>query len=206
MICFCVCFLLFFLLFSSFLLFFVRCSVHVHVHVRTYKCVKSDDFFLDGQLNKKIKKKHTMNRSAIAEVDTNLFLGSKESTNVDMLAELNIQNVFHIGFVPATKMPSIQYHFFDLEDNGESVDAMLDIGMSIVPKIKECLERGEKTLVCCLMGRSRSASMMVMCLHDKYPDMSYRDIVAKIKKVRSISINQTFADKLERFVDFSLRS
>lgn len=44
-------------------------------------------------------------------------------------------------------------------------------------------------------------SMIVWYMHDKYPNMSYRNIVSKIKKVRTISINQTFADKLEQRID-----
>jgi protein-tyrosine phosphatase len=109
-----------------------------------------------------------------------------------------IDTVFHIGFEieENMKLEGVMYHFIDLQDDSASADRMIQYARKVIPQIDECLLRGESVLVCCLMGRSRSASLIIYWMHTKYPEMSYEDVVNKIKTVRTISPNQTFADKL----------
>jgi len=134
----------------------------------------------------------------IAIIDEHLYLGNKQSTQPDILDHFGVQNVFHIGFEieENMKLEDVMYHFIDLQDDSASADRMMQYAKEVIPQIDECLLRGEAVLVCCLMGRSRSASLIIYWMHTKYPDLSYEDVVNKIKTVRTISPNQTFADKL----------
>lgn len=138
-----------------------------------------------------------MYNNSIAEIDENLYLGSRVS--IQYINEFKIKNVFHIGFTPEFYEKNVNYFYIDLEDNSQSVNKMIDEGKKIIQKINTCFEKGEKVLICCVMGRSRSASMTVMWLHYKYPKMSYDDVVKKIKTKRTISINQTFVDFLREY-------
>ncbi len=135
----------------------------------------------------------------IAEIDHNVFLGNQTATQATLLETLKIQHVFHIGFTISDFSPNVQYEFIELEDNSFSAQTMLAIGKELVSKINQCLANGEKVLVCCVMGRSRSASMIMMWLHSRYLNLTYDEAIAKIKEVRTISINQTFADVLREY-------
>ena len=66
----------------------------------------------------------------------------------------------------------------------------------MIKKIYELINT-ETILVCCVAGKSRSASMIALYLHDKYPELSYEEIINdRINKFRSISINQTFSEAI----------
>lgn len=134
-------------------------------------------------------------------------MGSSHSVTPETLEEHNITYIFHLGFAISQETLDSEYfrnsckhEYFSLEDNSQSVDEMLKIGEYIVEKIHTLMKTNvENVLVCCLMGRSRSASMIALYLHSKYPELSYEEIINKrIKKFRSISINQTFSDAIRR--------
>jgi protein-tyrosine phosphatase len=73
---------------------------------------------------------------------------------------------------------------------------MLKISDYVSNKIDELINT-ETILVCCVAGKSRSASMIALYLHHKYPELSYEEIINnRIKKFRSISINQTFSEAI----------
>ena len=139
----------------------------------------------------------------IAKIENHLFLGSLFSITPETLQENNITYIFHFGFeIPKPILEneyfckSCKHEYFDLEDNSYSVEEMLKISDYVSNKIDELINT-ETILVCCVAGKSRSASMIALYLHHKYPELSYEEIINnRIKKFRSISINQTFSEAI----------
>jgi protein tyrosine/serine phosphatase len=139
----------------------------------------------------------------IAKIENNLFLGSLFSITPETLQEYNITYIFHFGFeIPKPILDndyfckSCKHEYFDLEDNSQSVKEMLNISDYVTTKIYELINT-ETILVCCVAGKSRSASMIALYLHHKYPELSYEEIINdRINKIRSISINKTFTEAI----------
>jgi protein tyrosine/serine phosphatase len=139
----------------------------------------------------------------IAKIEKNLFLGSLFSIAPETLQENNITYIFHFGFeIPKHILDndyfckSCKHEYFDLEDDSQSVNKMLKISDYVINKIHELINT-ETILVCCVAGKSRSASMIALYLHHKYPELSYEEIINdRINKFRSISINQTFTEAI----------
>lgn len=141
----------------------------------------------------------------IAKIENNLFLGSLFSITPETLEEYNITYIFHFGFeIPKPILDndyfckSCKHEYFALEDNYQSVDEMIKISDYVIQKICELINT-ETILVCCVAGKSRSASMIALYLHHKYPELSYEEIINdRIKKFRTIDINQTFSEAIIR--------
>ena len=136
----------------------------------------------------------------IAEIETNLFLGSSFSVHPEIVKQLNITYIFHLGFEININGYTCKHEYFDLEDNLQSVDKMLKISDYITKKIKTLIDT-ETILVCCVAGKSRSASMIALYLHYKYPHLSYEEIIGQINKFRSISINKAFSNAIKTKID-----
>ena len=139
----------------------------------------------------------------IAKIENNLFLGSLFSITPETLQEHNITYIFHFGFeIPKPILDteyfckSCKHEYFDLEDNSQSFSEMLKISDYVIQKICELINT-ETILVCCVAGKSRSASMIALYLHHKYPELSYEEIINdRINKFRCIDINQTFTEAI----------
>jgi protein-tyrosine phosphatase len=136
----------------------------------------------------------------ISKIENNLFLGSSFSVHPEIVKKLNITYIFHLGFEININDYNCKHEYFDLGDNLQSVDKMLKISDYIVKKI-EMLINTETILVCCVAGKSRSASMIALYLHYKYPKLSYEEIIEQIKKVRDISINKAFSNAIKNKID-----
>ena len=132
----------------------------------------------------------------ICKVEPNLFFGSIFSTQRELLENYSIDHVFHFGFTRTEKLIGVCYEHFDIDDNWSGLEHIIAAGKKIVREIDDLLNNNKKVLVCCQAGRSRSATIIIMYLHHKYPHDTYLDIVAKIKQVRSIGLNKTFEDYL----------
>ena len=138
----------------------------------------------------------------LQEIEPNVFLGSSGAGgNPALLAPHGITDVIHIGYDPLERTDDITYHAFSFDDSFTAADDMVRHGAEIVNLINTLRGEGRIVLVSCLMGRSRSASMMVLWLHTVHPALSYRELVALISKKRTISINLTFADRLQAIID-----
>jgi protein-tyrosine phosphatase len=132
----------------------------------------------------------------IAEIDTNLFFGSKFSTHKKVLEDFSIDNVFLIGCKIKEKISNVKYDFFDIEENINGLDTIKKIGQKICNKIDILLENKKNVLICCQLGRNLSVFIIIMYLHHKYSHMTYYDIITKIKSVRNIGINIIFENFL----------
>ncbi len=144
----------------------------------------------------------------IAQIDNNLFLGSLFATGPATLENYGITYVFHFGFeIPKPSLDSNYFRtsckneYFDLDDTPQSTEEMLKISNYVVGKIDELINNGEKVLVCCVAGKSRSASMITLYLHHKYPHASYEDIINYIKNRRNISINSGFESAIRNKIN-----
>ncbi len=144
----------------------------------------------------------------IAKIDNNLFLGSLFSTTIETLKENKITYIFHFGFQIAKPnlndsyfLENCKHEYFNLEDTPESTEQMLKISDYIVKKIDELINKGETVLVCCVAGKSRSASIVTLYLHYKYPNASYEDIIDFILKRRDISINKGFSVAIKQKIN-----
>lgn len=139
----------------------------------------------------------------IAKIENNLFLGSLFSITPEILQQHKITYIFHFGFdIPKPILDndyfrnSCKHEYFDLEDNVESVAQMLQISEYVIAKICKLIH-SETILVCCVAGKSRSASMIALYLHHTYPELSYEEIIdERINKFRNISINQGFSEAI----------
>uniref|UniRef100_A0A6C0H543 Tyrosine specific protein phosphatases domain-containing protein n=1 Tax=viral metagenome TaxID=1070528 RepID=A0A6C0H543_9ZZZZ len=139
--------------------------------------------------------------NCISQIHNFLYLGSMDSTKKNVLLNNDITYVFHIGFTisESDKLQHVKYNYIDMDDNSFNKDKMIENGLIITQTINNLDLHKEKILICCLMGRSRSASMVVFYLLYNNPKLSYYDAIIFIKKIRSISINQSFADKLQEY-------
>lgn len=140
----------------------------------------------------------------IAQIEDNLFLGSLFAAGPTTLEKYGITYIFHIGFeIPKPNLKTnyfrthCKHEYFDLEDDPDKTEEMLRISYYIVNKIEKLINEGERVLVCCIAGKSRSASMIVLYLHYKYPAASYEEIIDYIRKHRDISINKEFEKAIQ---------
>jgi hypothetical protein len=140
----------------------------------------------------------------IAKIDKNIYLGSCFSVDPKILQENNIKYVFHIGFEivePILKneyvSKNVKREHFVVDDDVQSASKMMDIGRYICDRINQ-IDPSNNILVCCVAGRSRSASVIVRYLHNKYTTLTYDEIIAYINKQRETNINRGFENELKK--------
>jgi hypothetical protein len=124
--------------------------------------------------------------------EPNLFVGSFDALHLDTLTEFQITHVF--CFVePSDKLPTIVYEPVELDDAPDCAEKLLEIGKKWCAKIRTLHENPQnKVLVTCQAGRSRSISIIVMYLMEKYPELTMGEIMDIITKVRYTIINSGF--------------
>lgn len=125
-----------------------------------------------------------MTSQFIAEILPNLYLGSWHATQLNILEECKIKNVFHFGFEVDEQSSDINYYYSNLEDNSQSVGILKKLLPEVHNKINESLKKGA-VLVCCSAGKSRSVSVMIsyLILVKKY---SFQDAYDLVKSKRQI--------------------
>lgn len=144
----------------------------------------------------------------IAKIDKNLFLGSLFSVNPEILQHYNITHIFHFGFEIPRPILDTNYfrdsctpEFFYLEDTPENAEKMLQMSFKVNPKIDKLINANKNVLVCCVAGKSRSASIVTLYLHYKYPTLSYEELMDVINKKRSISLNPGFENAIKNKIN-----
>jgi len=140
----------------------------------------------------------------IADLSGGLFFGSWHTTQHNCLLEHKIDNVFHITIDPTPLLDCVRYELIDVDDNSQSADKMFNqVLPELLPKIDKLLQNNKNVLLCCSMGKSRSATV-VMAYLMKYRDMTYNDAISYIKERRDININVEFAKRLSLIKPFNI--
>lgn len=138
----------------------------------------------------------------ICKIDDCLYLGNWLSSKKIPLEKFNIKHVVNIGFEldENEKLEYVTYENIELDDNTPSINVLLEKKDDIVKTIKNFVDKNENTLVCCVMGKSRSPSIIMCYLKSKYADLSYNDALNMINEKRSININYGFKEALKNIV------
>lgn len=141
------------------------------------------------------------NYSAIMpdEIIPNLYLGNTSSRHPDILSNLGIFNI-----VTANQEPGIPYVnniILNWDDNEyQSIFPLIEKAYQF---IDNCLTKGEKVLVHCFAGISRSATVIIYYLMKKF-QMSFTDAYNYVKLKRPIvHINPGFESQLKMFNHYS---
>jgi len=134
-----------------------------------------------------------------ADLDNGLYFGSWHSTNHKILEELKINDVFYITIDPTPQKDNVNYHDIYFEDNIQNADKLFyEILPNLLEEINNLITNQKKVLICCSMGRSRSATIATSYLM-KYNNMNLDEALTFIKERRNININNGFMDKLKEF-------
>ena len=126
-----------------------------------------------------------------SEIIPNYFLGSWHSTLPRTLENLKIKEVFHFGFEVDDKLEDVEYHYFDLEDNSQSLSYFKENLDQIHDQIEKRLQQGP-VLVASSAGKSRSVTVTISFLIKKL-NYTFEEAFALVKMQRPIiNPNPTF--------------
>lgn len=133
-----------------------------------------------------------------AEVLPNLYIGSiGAAVNNEKLRELGITNVLSLcGDIGYKKVENISYRYFSVSDKPKNMhelfsilnDCILHIDEVLSERRQECNRKGKSTnriLVHCMMGRSRSATVIIAYLMMKH-SMKWREALEFLREKRSV--------------------
>ncbi|VDN50032.1 unnamed protein product [Dracunculus medinensis] len=120
----------------------------------------------------------------ISEITEHLYLSGAGVIKPEKLLEKRIVCVINATIEePSVYIPGIDYMKISIEDNPHArIDQYFDI---VADKIKSIKDRGGKTLVHCVAGVSRSASLCMIYLV-KYERMTLRQAYHYVKSARPI--------------------
>lgn len=133
------------------------------------------------------------------EIIDKLWLGNLSSaSNRNEMKKNGIDTIVSAAIGVRTLYPNdfnyITVPLRDVED-----EPILNYVIDILPKIHEVISRGGSVLVHCMMGVSRSATI-VACYLMKYKNMNHTDVLDYMKTKRSIvNPNNGYLKSLENF-------
>jgi len=138
--------------------------------------------------------------SYIADLGDGLFLGGRQSTRKSIIKDLGINQVFFITINPHPLVSRVGYHSVEVDDNAPSASKLFDMVIpDILPKIHQLLKDGQRVLVCCFAGKSRSVTIVTAYLI-RYRGMTMDSALEYILERRPvINPNPTFRRKLMEF-------
>lgn len=130
-----------------------------------------------------------------AQIIENLFLGSQDCCDNGVLDLYDITNVLSVGVEAPIKYPNITYKFVEILDLPDTnLNQYLENCISFIQTI---LDKGEKVLVHCNAGVSRSASVVIAYLILKR-NFSFEKAYETVKMSRScIRPNDGFMSQLK---------
>lgn len=118
-------------------------------------------------------------------VTHNVWIGNQYAAqNLDWLRSRRIDHIISLIGEPHTRLPSIRYRVYDLDDNGsQQMEAVIhDVHDYITRRI-----RGDhRVLVHCAVGVSRSATVVIGHMLLTHLDLSLRAATEKLRAVRPI--------------------
>lgn len=126
-----------------------------------------------------------------------IYLGSQNSSiDREKLKELNIQYILIVGKGMRKLFSDIQYHIIEIDDSLEQ-----DIREAVVSSlniIKNWQQTGGNILIHCVSGISRSSSIVIAYLMNKYC-YDFDDAYLYLKDKRKIiNPNKNFVDQLKK--------
>lgn len=133
------------------------------------------------------------------EIEPNLFLGSLDAAiNEEELQKNNINVLLSVGM----KLPNLKltdYEWFETPDTPDAkIDEFFDKGIEFIEKN---LEAGNRILVHCFVGISRSATIVAAYLIKKYK-ISVKEAVERMRRCRqTVNPNEGFILQLENFAE-----
>lgn len=134
-----------------------------------------------------------------ANVIDNLYVGSQDCCEWEVLQQHNITCVLSIGIQPPCKFPDICYKFVQCLDLPE-VNIIDILKTECVPFINHCIKCNSNVLVHCNAGVSRSSAIVIgyLIFVKKY---NYSEAYDIVKSVRScIKPNSGFEKQLRMLV------
>lgn len=127
----------------------------------------------------------------MTEILPNLYLGSSfNASNYDELQNNNITVIFNITHEISNyydNNPNIKYYQFPIKDNGK--EDITNILLQTADLINYHVNKGDRILVHCYMGASRSVSVILYYLI-KYHNMPLNDALNYVKEKRPV-VNPT---------------
>lgn len=134
-----------------------------------------------------------------AKVIENLYLGSQDCCEWEVLQQHNITYVLSVGIQPPCTFPKVQYKFVQCLDLPE-VNIVDVLAAECVPFINDCIKCNSNVLVHCNAGVSRSSAIVIgyLIFVKKY---SYSEAYDIVKNVRNcIKPNSGFEKQLKMLV------
>lgn len=128
----------------------------------------------------------------------NIYLGSQRSgVDLHRLSELNIRYVLMLGKGMKANFDQMVYKIIEIDDSLE--ENLSDYIRQALDFIAESQTNHSNILVHCVSGISRSASIVIAYIMDKY-QMNYEQAHAQVKAKRAmIRPNSNFIDQLNKF-------
>lgn len=117
-----------------------------------------------------------------AKVMDNLYLGSQDCCEWEVLQQYNITSVLSVGIPPPCMFPNVAYKFVQCLDLPE-VNITDILVTDCVPFINDCIEHNSNVLVHCNAGVSRSSAIVIgylICVK-KYNYSEAYDIVKNVR-------------------------
>ena len=128
----------------------------------------------------------------------NIYLGSQKSgVDVNQLFELNIRYILILGKGMKMNFDQIVYQIIEIDDSLEQ--NLSDYITQALDFIAESQKNHSNILVHCVSGISRSASIVIAYIMDKY-QMNYEQAYSQVKAKRAvIRPNSNFIEQLNKF-------
>lgn len=130
-----------------------------------------------------------------ASVTKNIYLGSQDCCEQEILFKFNIRFVLSVGVEPLFKFPDVSYKFIECLDLQET-DIRIVL-LDAVPFVKKAIRENAKILIHCNAGVSRSSAVVIGFLMFEN-NITYLDAYDIVKRARNcIRPNAGFEKQLK---------
>jgi protein-tyrosine phosphatase len=128
-------------------------------------------------------------RERLHQIRDNIWIGNKNAVDRDLIdngitAIINLAYEIDDGDVPPDMMRTVKVA---LVDDSSNHPYMVDLAVTVLDKM---IENGERVLVHCIAGRSRSPHIVATYLSRK-EGKSYDEVYAEIRKKRPETLEQS---------------
>jgi len=133
------------------------------------------------------------------EIIDNLYLGNiYNAADSTMMDSIKIDTIINVSRNISNYFPS-KFKYINIQIDDLNSEMFSDEVLEVIAHMHRIMNSNKKLLVHCLMGSSRSATIVILYLI-KYNKMSVDEAYKFIKSKRpTININTTFMDQLYKF-------